>query len=81
MSTFSTVPETSVVQLRTTKDWPRYIALVRTRALQRTVWDVIDPDREPTQLNEPPEPTPKKANGDVAAIAALTPAELEQRST
>jgi Pol polyprotein, beta-barrel domain len=77
MSTLSTVPETSAVHLRTTKDWPRYIALVRTRALQKAVWDVIDPDREPTQLNEPPEPTPKKANGEVTTIAALTPAELE----
>jgi hypothetical protein len=73
-----TSSDTSVVHLRTTKDWPRWIALIKTKAKQKGIWDTIDPDAsEPTELAEPAAPIPKNAAGNIVEIAALTAIELE----
>lgn len=77
-SSTSDSKEASVVHLRTTKDWPRWLALIKTKTLQKGVWQVIDPDlSDPIQLIEPPLPIAKNLAGEAVEIIALTPSELE----
>ena len=78
MSQNTDTKDSSVVYLRTTKDWPRWIAVNRTKAQHRDVWKLIDPDiSTPEELVEPEYPKPLNAEGAVVAIHALKPAELE----
>src|SRR5436190_20490953 len=78
MSTNSTVAETSVVQLKTPKDWPRWLALIKTKAVQKGVWDNVNPDiHQPIVLEEPAAPEPKNGSGQEVPIHTLKSAELE----
>ena len=78
MSQNTDTKDSSVVYLRTTKDWPRWIAVNRTKAQHRDVWKLIDPDiSTPEELVEPEYPKPLNAEGAVVAIHTLKPAELE----
>jgi hypothetical protein len=78
MSSKSTVQDTSVVYLKTYKDWPRWIALNKTRATQKGVWEFIDPDvATPPLLVEPVQPKPKKANGELVTLQELTQSEVD----
>ncbi|KAK9234621.1 hypothetical protein V1525DRAFT_435453 [Lipomyces kononenkoae] len=73
-----TEKEASVVQLRTTKDWSRWLAIVRTKAQQEGVWEAINPDViEPQELIEPPLPGQKNSSDQVADIEELNATELE----
>jgi len=52
--------------------------LIKTKAQQKGVWEVINPDLPtPIELVEPEYPQPKNAAGQIVEIAALTAIELE----
>jgi hypothetical protein len=77
--------DTAVVLLKSSKDWTRWIALIKTKAVNNDIWRHIDPSVPSPPAFEPPnKPLPSQfataGSTDVTA-ASLTTAQFQRYNT
>jgi len=75
--------ESAVVLLKSQADWPRWLAVVQTKANHNTVWDYIKPtlkkDEVRRELHEPPAPVVQDfSTAPDATIQSLTAQQLQR---
>ncbi len=69
------------VLLKGPKDWERWLALIRSKAIHEEVWDYVNPDTDALNLPvfEPPSaPTPQDAAGNPTATRASLTADQKE---
>src|SRR5271163_702433 len=70
----------AVVLLKSPKDWTRWLALIKTKAVNNDIWQYIDPSvTSPPLLESPTKPTPAQVAGTEAATVASLTADQFQR--
>src|SRR5271163_133404 len=74
--------ETAVVLLKSPKDWTRWLALIKTKAVNNDLWHHIDPSVASPPLFEPPvKPIPTQfasSGAETATVASLTTAQFQR---
>lgn len=74
---------TAAVLLKSPKDWTRWLALIKNKAVTNSLWENIDPTvASPPALQPPVKPQPadvvSTGNASTATIATLTTAEFQR---
>jgi hypothetical protein len=78
----ATTGETAVVLLKSPKDWTRWLALIKTKAVNNDLWQYIDPSVLSPPLFEPPvKPLPAQyasPSAETATVASLTATQFQR---
>src|SRR2546423_1931281 len=78
----ATTGETAVVLLKSPKDWTRWLALIKTKAVNNDLWQHIDPSiTSPPSFNPPAKPLPAQyasPSAETATIASLSTAQFQR---
>jgi len=81
----TTAGDTSVVLLKSPRDWTRWLALIKTKAVNNDLWANIDPSvAEPPSLRPPARPLPAQfdlENAETATAASLSPEQYQRYNT
>src|SRR2546421_2250156 len=78
----TTTGDTAVVLLKSPKDWTRWLALIKTKAVNNDLWQYIDPSvASPPALQPPTKPLPAQfvpPGTEGATVASLTAAQFQR---
>src|SRR5271170_4183755 len=78
----ATTGDTAVVLLKSPKDWTRWLALIKTKAVNNDLWQYIDPSVTSLPSFEPPvKPLPAQfasPGTDTATVASLSAAQFQR---
>src|SRR5437764_10707206 len=79
----TTTTDTAVVLLKSPKDWTRWLALIKTKAVNNYLWQYIDPSvASPLPFLPPTKPLPAQfvapENAATATVASLTAAQFQR---
>ena len=79
----ATSGETAAVLLRSPKDWTRWLALIKTKAVNNDLWQHIDPSiASPPFFTPPTKPLPAQfvtpENAATATVASLTATQFQR---
>jgi Reverse transcriptase (RNA-dependent DNA polymerase) len=78
----ATTGETAVVLLKSPKDWTRWLALIKTKAVNNDLWQHIDPSiASPPSFTPPVKPLPTQyasPSDETATTASLTAAQFQR---
>jgi hypothetical protein len=78
----ATTGDTAVVLLKSPKDWTRWLALIKTKAVNNDLWQYIDPSVDSPPTFEPPaKPLPAQfasPGADVPTVATLSAAQFQR---
>ena len=72
---------TAVVTLKSPKDWTRWLALIKTKAVNNDIWKFIDPSitsPPPFTLPTKPDPAQFAPGTESATVASLTTAQFQR---
>jgi hypothetical protein len=76
------IGDTAVVLLKSPKDWTRWLALIKTKAVNNDIWRYIDPSvASPPPFEPPAEPLPGQfvpPGTEAATVASLTAAQFQR---
>ncbi len=75
--------DTAVVLLKSPKDWTRWLALIKTKAVNNNLWQHIDPSiASPPAFEPPTKPLPAQfvpaGSAETATVASLTAAQFQR---
>ena len=74
--------DTAVVLLKSPKDWTRWLALIKTKAVNNNLWQYIDPSvTSPPSLESPTKPLPAQfasPGTETATVASLSAAQFQR---
>lgn len=77
----ATTGDTAVVLLKSSKDWTRWLALIKTKAVNNDLWQHIDPTvPSPPQFEPPAKPLPATfaPGAENVTVASLTAAQFQR---
>src|SRR5271163_3977783 len=72
---------TAVILLKSPKDWTRWLALIKTKAVNNDIWQYIDPSIiSPPSFQAPAKPLPAQfaAEAEIAIAASLSAAQFQR---
>jgi hypothetical protein len=79
----ATTGDTAVVLLKSPKDWTRWLALIKTKAVNNDLWQHIDPSvTSPPSFEPPTKPLPAQfvpaGSTETATVASLSAAQFQR---